>query len=200
MANPSAPVDSSRRTARSRYLASPLLLALILALSLSIPHGILIYAFYAIAVITALPTWDRHFVRQMSLAAAVFVLLDAALLQQTASGSWDRLFNSAVGLLAVWAALHLCLETIEAYEARLLEQARQAEDLERIKELAGQMVILCAWTKRVKDGERWVPVEEFLERHFQVRISHGMSDEIRQNLVRSATGQDPSSGPDDPSA
>ena len=47
--------------------------------------------------------------------------------------------------------------------------------------------------KRVKEGKKWVPLEEFLERHFQVRISHGMSDEIHDTLVRQEHPTDPES-------
>jgi hypothetical protein len=179
-------VSASDQTAATRplYVACPILLALILGLSLTMPHGILVYAFYAIVVVGALPTWDRQFVRQISLAAAVFVLLDAALLQEPMPGPWKMVLNSATGLLSIWAALHLSLETIAAYESRLQEAIRQAQAAARGGESPGHIVMLCAWTKRVKEDGKWVPLEEFLERHFLVRISHGMSDEVHDHMVR----------------
>jgi hypothetical protein len=171
-------------SARTLYVTCPVLLALLLGLSLAIPHGIVIYAFYTIAVVSALPTWDRRFVQEMGLAAAVFVLLEAALMESDGSNPWRRLLNCAAGLLAIWAGLHLALEAIAAYETRLKELLDHAQAVARASAAAGHLVILCAWTKRVKEGDKWVPLEEFLERHFQVRISHGMSDEVHDSLVR----------------
>ena len=175
--------------ARPLYAACPILLALILALSLTMPHGVLVYAFYAVVVVGALPTWDRQFVQQISLAAAVFVLLDAALLQEPMPGPWRMLLNSATGLLSIWAALHLSIEAIAAYESRLQEAIRQAQAAARVGESPGHIVMLCAWTKRVKENGKWVPLEEFLERHFLVRISHGMSDEVHDHMVRETNPQ-----------
>ncbi|MCL4177172.1 MAG: hypothetical protein KJ072_05445 [Verrucomicrobia bacterium] len=180
----------AERPARALYVACPILLALLLGLSLTAPHGIALYAFYAIAVVAALPTWDRRFVRELSLAAAVFVLLDAALMQGSLD-SWQRFLSSLTGLLAIWAGLHLSLETIAAYEARLQEALRRAQAIAHASESTGNLVVLCAWTKRVKEDGKWVPLEEFLERHLQVRVSHGMSDEVHQSMVDQATEAEP---------
>jgi hypothetical protein len=185
------PDQSRTKPSRSLYLACPIFLAILLGLSLTVPEGMVIYAFYAIAIVSALPTWDRHFVRDMSLAAAVFVLLTVVLLPVPESGSWARLLNGGAGLLAIWAALHLCLETIAAYEARVQEELRHAQALAQSRELAGHVVMLCAWTKRVKEDGQWVPLEEFLTRHLHVRISHGVSDDVRDQLVHKSTPKGP---------
>lgn len=41
---------------------------------------------------------------------------------------------------------------------------------------------LCAWTKRVKDGDEWVPVEEYLARQHGVMVSHGLSPAALEDL------------------
>ncbi|HRE81035.1 MAG TPA: CHASE3 domain-containing protein [Opitutaceae bacterium] len=51
----------------------------------------------------------------------------------------------------------------------------------RIQELA-TMVTVCAWTKRVKWKGRWVSFEEFLQQRFNLRFSHGMSEEAAKQL------------------
>jgi hypothetical protein len=203
--------EDHTRPARTLYVACPILLSLVLGLSLVLPHGVVVYAFYAIAVVSALPTWDRRFVREMSLAAAVFVLLDTALMQPVGTDAWQRLLNCCAGLLAIWAGLHLALEAIAAYEARLQEMVSRSQALARDNEVTGpsrcppvptagatikpppcdHLVILCAWTKRVKEDGKWVPLEEFLERHFQVRVSHGMSDEVHDTMVRKQNLSEP---------
>jgi hypothetical protein len=163
-------------------------LALLFGLNLVIPQEIVIHAFYAVVVVSSVPTWDRRFVRQIAVAALIFVVLDGVLLQQLVTESWNGVLNCGMALLAIWAAMHLSLEAIRAYELRLRQEQSRAADAAGTSEAAGHMMILCAWTKRVQDHGKWIPLEEFLERNFHVRISHGMSDDVRQDLIRGATG------------
>lgn len=46
----------------------------------------------------------------------------------------------------------------------------------RLQELES-FITICAWTKRVKYEGRWVPFEEFLEKRFRLKLSHGISEE-----------------------
>jgi PAS domain S-box-containing protein len=45
-----------------------------------------------------------------------------------------------------------------------------------------ELLVMCAWTKRVKSGERWVPVEEFLMERLGVRVSHGICPAAMKKL------------------
>jgi hypothetical protein len=182
---------------RSLYWACPVLLALLFGLNLLTPKEIVIHAFYAVVVVASVPTWDRHFVRQIAMAAVIFVVLDGVLLHQLVTESWKGVLNSGMALLAIWAAMHLSLEAIRAYEVRLREEQGRAVSAARTDEAEGHIMILCAWTKRVQDHGKWIPLEEFLERHFHVRISHGMSDDVRQDLIRGATGAESEPGAED---
>ncbi|MCL4843823.1 MAG: PAS domain S-box protein [Bryobacteraceae bacterium] len=47
---------------------------------------------------------------------------------------------------------------------------------------AEELLVMCAWTKRVKSGEQWLPVEEFLMERLGVRISHGICPEAMKKL------------------
>jgi len=51
----------------------------------------------------------------------------------------------------------------------------------RLRQLA-TMVTVCAWTKRVKWRGRWVTFEEFLEQRFNLRFTHGMSEEAARQF------------------
>jgi hypothetical protein len=42
---------------------------------------------------------------------------------------------------------------------------------------------MCAWTKRVKDGGHWVSIEEFLDRHHHIVVSHGVADDVKAGLI-----------------
>lgn len=45
-----------------------------------------------------------------------------------------------------------------------------------------EMLVMCAWTKRVKSGDLWVPLEEFLMERLGVRISHGICPAAMKKL------------------
>ena len=36
-------------------------------------------------------------------------------------------------------------------------------------------ITICAWTKRVKVGEAWIPLEQYLSQELGIRVSHGIS-------------------------
>lgn|GEM_PF-2917488 len=41
---------------------------------------------------------------------------------------------------------------------------------------------ICAWTKEVRIGSTWVTIEEFLEDHLGIAMTHGISDDALENL------------------
>jgi CHASE3 domain sensor protein len=46
----------------------------------------------------------------------------------------------------------------------------------RMQELE-ELIMVCAWTKRVNYRGEWVDFEEYLKRHFGLRLTHGLSEE-----------------------
>jgi len=48
------------------------------------------------------------------------------------------------------------------------------------------MLVICAWTHRVKSDGRWVPLEEFFTNQLGYAVSHGLSEarlvEMRQEI------------------
>ncbi len=62
----------------------------------------------------------------------------------------------------------------------------------RLQELE-TFITVCAWTKRVKYEGRWVPFEEFLEKRFRLKLSHGISEEAArlemENLPKPASDE-----------
>lgn len=45
---------------------------------------------------------------------------------------------------------------------------------------------LCAWTKRVRLGEEWVPIEEYLRHTSGLQVSHGISPDAIAELAQEA--------------
>ncbi len=45
----------------------------------------------------------------------------------------------------------------------------------KMRQLEGSFQTVCAWTNQIKDGDEWVDFQVYLERHLNIRLSHGMS-------------------------
>jgi hypothetical protein len=165
------------------YLACPLLLVSLFALNLTLPPTWAVGAFYAAAIVAAIPTWDRRFIREVSLAALLFLLWNAAAHHGGGAGLATVLLHGVLGLLAIGAVMRLSLEIVGAYEQRMRSELARVHAATCICDCQGRMLTMCAWTKRVKDNGRWVTIEEFLDRHFQILVSHGISDDAKANLL-----------------
>jgi CHASE3 domain sensor protein len=47
-----------------------------------------------------------------------------------------------------------------------------------------QFVTVCAWTGQVKDGNEWVRLDEYLQRRFGLSVTHGLSKEAAEKMMR----------------
>ncbi|MGH7942874.1 MAG: CHASE3 domain-containing protein [Limisphaerales bacterium] len=45
-------------------------------------------------------------------------------------------------------------------------------------------VTICAWTGQVKDGDRWIRLDEYLQRRFGLSVSHGVSRDAALKMMR----------------
>lgn len=45
-----------------------------------------------------------------------------------------------------------------------------------------EWLTVCAWSGRVKQGDEWLSMEEYLKRRFSIRVTHGMSPEVYKQL------------------
>lgn len=50
-------------------------------------------------------------------------------------------------------------------------------------------VVICAWTHRVKTGNRWMTIEDFLAETLGCQISHGLSEEAYHKLAGEVDGK-----------
>ena len=46
-----------------------------------------------------------------------------------------------------------------------------------IRKLQSGLQVICAWTKQVKVGDKWMNPEEFLTNHLHLHLTHGISPE-----------------------
>lgn len=52
----------------------------------------------------------------------------------------------------------------------------------RKSEAMRDWIVLCAWTQRVKSGNRWISITEFLSDYLGYNVTHGMSEEVVDEL------------------
>jgi hypothetical protein len=51
--------------------------------------------------------------------------------------------------------------------------------------LQGQLQVVCAWSKRIRVEGKWVPLDEFLITHLHIPVSHGISQEAFDEIIKS---------------
>ena len=165
------------------YAACPILLASLFGLNLVLPSHWAVSAFYSVAIVAAVPTWDPRFIRETSVATVLLVLWNAVARHEGGANLTALLLNSVLGLLTAWAVLRLSLDIVGASALRARAQPAPLPLAHPDCARQGSLITMCAWTKRVKDGGHWVSIEEFLDRHLHLVVSHGVSDELKASLI-----------------
>ena len=49
--------------------------------------------------------------------------------------------------------------------------------------LRRQLLTACAWTNRIKVGEQWMTLHDFLERFLDIRVTHGISPQAAAAML-----------------
>ncbi len=61
-----------------------------------------------------------------------------------------------------------------------------------IQELQNQPQVVCAWTSRIKVNNEWITITEFLSKHLNMPVSHGISPYAMERMLK---GDDPEPPP-----
>lgn len=64
---------------------------------------------------------------------------------------------------------------------RLYEELARTHS--EVHQLKNQLLTVCAWTKRIRAGEQWQTVEDFLTTRLHLKVTHGISDQAREEFV-----------------
>jgi PAS domain S-box-containing protein len=72
-------------------------------------------------------------------------------------------------------------QTLMEKEALLAELQRSNSE---ITNLRSKLLTICAWTKRVRCNDQWMPVDEFLVRELGLNLTHGMSAEAEEDFMK----------------
>ncbi len=77
------------------------------------------------------------------------------------------------------------VKTIELNQA--IEKAKRDAEMElaqkKIKKLE-DIVTMCAWSGKIQMDGKWVKIEQFLEKQFGIRVSHGISEEEAEKVFK----------------
>lgn len=102
---------------------------------------------------------------------------------------WVALWNaSARGLSFVLIALlvsTLCeqREKQAAINERLRKSIDETEkSAARIRELQNELQLICSWTNRIRSEGKWMRFEEFMQKNFHMKFTHGISEEAIQKM------------------
>jgi K+-sensing histidine kinase KdpD len=52
----------------------------------------------------------------------------------------------------------------------------------RLRQLQGELQLICSWTNRIQSDGRWVRFEEFMRENFKMRFTHGISKEAAERV------------------
>jgi PAS domain S-box-containing protein len=71
--------------------------------------------------------------------------------------------------------------TLVEKEGLLVELQRSNSE---ITNLRSKLLTICAWTKRVRCNDQWMPVDEFLVKELGLQLTHGMSAEAEEDFMK----------------
>src|SRR5256885_10121300 len=89
--------------------------------------------------------------------AADFVTLPDYVFGGISRSDWGSSLLQTGVVLVVWIVVH-------RLTSRVLARLHYLE----------RMLRMCAWCRKINDGEEWVPMEQFFSTKFDTRTSHGM--------------------------
>jgi PAS domain S-box-containing protein len=52
----------------------------------------------------------------------------------------------------------------------------------RLRQLQGELQLICSWTNRIQSDGRWVRFEEFMKENFEIKFTHGISKEAAERV------------------
>lgn len=100
--------------------------------------------------------------------------------EHASAGIWNGAFRLVSFLLIGWATAKIRKDQrrlSQLNEELSAAVGRLEKSIGQIRELQGEIQLVCAWTKRIKSEGRWMQFEEFMARNFQLRFTHGISEE-----------------------
>lgn len=162
--------DSGREVNHARYVLCAIgAMVAVVTLDLNVPLGVAVGALYVVPVLLTLPTQNRRIVWTFAILALVLTLGKVFLYP------WG---NVELAIIIANRAISITLIVATAYLGQeFLRNRRKIEHL-------GQLLTVCAWTRQIKVNNDWLPMEEYLEKHVGLHLTHGIHPGSADRLLQ----------------
>lgn len=162
-----------------RYLSKQKFVMIVLAISAGIifaidvliPFGLIIWLSYMPLIFISVFTNNRKFIKLLAFSICSFIIIAFFFDISEMKGfvPWGvSLFHRFFGILII---------SILGYiSCKLLETREIAGKLEKL-------VKVCAWTKKIKIGDEWITIEEFMKKYLDKNVTHGISPEAYEKML-----------------
>jgi len=151
-------------------LASALAVAAVIFYAdLRAPRGLTVGALYVLPILLSLMADSRKVTFSLAALFSVLVIVAYHYSPELGVPSWIVVSDRIITVLVIWVAAVLGLEMTIA--------KRRIRDLDRL-------LTICMWTKQVRVNGEWVPIERYLTEQCGIRLTHGISKEAAEDLLR----------------
>ena len=110
--------------------------------------------------------------------------------------------NHAITYWNAFTCFTICIVTgfvLSRLKQALLERGRMNMELRaalekleastgEIRKLQEGLQVVCAWTQKIKVGEKWMTPDEFLSEKLHLHLSHGISPEAYDSFLKQELG------------
>jgi len=104
---------------------------------------------------------------------------------------WVDFWNLGVWCVAYSTVAGLVFQVRRKFEEQIILNlklnqliAEQEKLLSDVRRLQDDVLVMCAWSHKIKDHEKWISLEEFLDKHFNLKTSHGISPEELEKIQK----------------
>jgi hypothetical protein len=136
---------------------------------LQTPRGLTIGTLYALPILISLMADRRNVTLALAVLFTFFVSVAYFTSPEIGVPYWIVAADRLLTVLTIWIVAILGLEVTSAKR--------------RIREL-DRLLTICTWTKQVRVDGEWIPVEKYLTEHQGVQLTHGLSREAAEQLLR----------------
>lgn len=144
--------------------------AVIFAVDLFIPMGLIIWLGYIPLIFLSLFLKDRKFVKLLGYAISIFIIVAFVFDVSVSKGlvPWQlSLYHRFFGVLLIAIITFISL--------KLIETRTRIDRLEKL-------IKVCAWSKKIKVEDEWLTIEEFMKRYLGKDVTHGISPEAYDKM------------------
>jgi hypothetical protein len=143
--------------------------AVIFYADLRAPRGLEVGALYVLPLLISLMADSRRVTLWLAALFSVMVVVGYAFSPDVGVPRWIVVSDRIVILLAIWVTGVLGVEVTLA--------KRQLREM-------GRLLTICMWTKQVRIDGEWISIERYLTEHCGIRLTHGISREAAEKVLR----------------